>query len=537
MPKQPPLTIAELLYRARQITQDQLARAVGSSAATSAPLSATLVQTGAVSPEDVRTVSLALSLLLERLIPEDITVEAIARCVGEKVNLELALENLGWRLDYKLVTGRLCQILVESGTVSAADLSSAVEASNASGLPLGRVLVVRKVVPEAHAYAALTAQVLIKEGRISAQQAIDGLKLAYSERITIEEALAKIGAVTSERREPVRLGQLLVSAGLLSEMDLLSAVEKGMAEEIPLGQVLLNQGLVPSVVLDKALALQSKINELSISPAEAILELQNADRIGDHSKPVEPQIASDSYAEQIDLPDSVKVFGIYTKDDWFRTVQELTLEKQNLAYKVVSQQEEMKFRLAREMHDTIIADLMMLKRYLDGDREMSKSDIVEIVDHVVLQLRDICSDFAPRHFKEWGLEMTVKDMLNRMSERTGMKVDFVCDVDVPSLPDPVGLHIFRIIQEGINNIEKYSGASAVSLVVDRPKKKALRFTLSDNGKGMIDGDEEKPRTDGGGMGMGGMRERADLIRCFYPAKLSMESGEGKGVTISLELEL
>lgn len=537
MPKSPPISVTDLLHRAGQINKDQLAIAISNASRMNAPLGAVLVQDGAISAEALRTAMLAHALLMEKLVPEDITIEAIAKSANENINLEESLDSLGWRLDYRLVTGRLCQILVESGCVSEADLKIAVDASSASGLPLGRVLVVRKLMPEALAYAALTAQVLIKEGKVNSEQAIEALKLCYSQHLSIQEALAQIGATPQGRTDPIRLGQLLVSAGMLKEVDLLSAVEKGMAEETPLGQVLVNQRLIPSAVLENALEIQTQINEGTLTPAQAIAKLHERMWQADGDSQAQPIATPGEVRGDVVMPDSVKALGIYSEGDWFRTIQELTLDKQNLAFKVVNQEEQLKHSLARDLHDTIIADLMMLKRYLDGDKELSKADIKEIVDDVVRQLRDICSDFAPRNFKEWGLEMTLKDMLDRMSERTGINVDFLCDVELPSLPEAVGLHIFRIIQEGVNNIEKYSNASEVILRLEKPTSKKLTFSLSDNGKGFDTGELKGTRADGGGMGMHSMRERADLIRCFFPTKFTLDSAPGKGATIRMEIDL
>lgn len=548
MTQQPTMTVADLLYRAQIISQDQLARAVATSIRTKDSIAKALVKNGTPA-ESVRTGTLAHSLLIDNLIVQDMAIDAVRKSVEERINLEEALERLGWKTDYKLIVGRLCQLLTDSGSVSEADISNAVEASAASGLPLGRVLVVRRVVPEALVYAALTGQVLIKEGRITAEQAIAGLKLATKQQSSMELALSQLGALPMERKDPIRLGELLSAAGMVSEIDLLSAVEKGMGHDVPIGQVLLKHGLLPQHVLDKALTLQFMVNNRSLTPNDAIAQLQRMTRAPrdeapqdtargiDHNYRNSSRTAlSDDYSE---TPDPNKIMGLYKKEDWMRTIQELTLEKQNLAYKVVSQQEEMKYRLARELHDTIIADLMMLKRYLGGDRKLSTEETIEIVDHIVMQLRDICSDFAPRNFKEWGLKMTLKDTLDRMSERTGIQSTFLCEFEIPDLPDPVGLHTYRIIQEGLNNVEKYSGASEVSLVIERPREKSLRFRLSDNGKGFTTEGNSSPRRtgDSGGMGMGGMKERADLIRCFFPTTLSVDSSPGHGSTVTLEIDL
>ncbi len=548
MTQQPTITVADLLYRAQVISQDQLARAVATSIRTKESIAKALVKNG-TSAEVVRTGTLAHSLFIDNLIVLDMAIDAVRKSVEERVNLEESLERLGWKTDYRLIVGRLCQLLTDSGTVSEADINNAVEASTASGLPLGRVLVVRRVVPEALVYAALTGQVLIKEGRITAEQAIAGLKLATKQQSSMELALSQLGALPMERKDPIRLGELLSAAGMVSEIDLLSAVEKGMGHDVPIGQVLLKHGLLPQHVLDKALTLQFMVNNRSLTPNDAIAQLQRITRTPreepaqdtargiDHNYRNSSRTAlNDDYSE---APDPNKIMGLYKKEDWMRTIQELTLEKQNLAYKVVSQQEEMKYRLARELHDTIIADLMMLKRYLGGDRKLSTDETIEIVDHIVMQLRDICSDFAPRNFKEWGLKMTLKDTLDRMSERTGIQSTFLCEFEIPELPDPVGLHTYRIIQEGLNNVEKYSGASEVSLIIERPREKSLRFRLSDNGKGFTTEGNSSPRRtgDSGGMGMGGMKERADLIRCFFPTSLSVDSSPGHGSTVTLEIDL
>lgn len=548
MTQQPTITVADLLYRAQVISQDQLARAVATSIRTKESIAKALVKNG-TSAELVRTGTLAHSLFIDNLIVLDMAIDAVRKSVEERINLEESLERLGWKTDYRLIVGRLCQLLTDSGTVSEADINNAVEASAASGLPLGRVLVVRRVVPEALVYAALTGQVLIKEGRITAEQAIAGLKLATKQQSSMELALSQLGALPMERKDPIRLGELLSAAGMVSEIDLLSAVEKGMGHDVPIGQVLLKHGLLPQHVLDKALTLQFMVNNRSLTPNDAIAQLQRITRTPreepaqdtargiDHNYRGSSRTAlNDDYSEP---PDPNKIMGLYKKEDWMRTIQELTLEKQNLAYKVVSQQEEMKYRLARELHDTIIADLMMLKRYLGGDRKLSTDETIEIVDHIVMQLRDICSDFAPRNFKEWGLKMTLKDTLDRMSERTGIQSTFLCEFEIPELPDPVGLHTYRIIQEGLNNVEKYSGASEVSLIIERPREKSLRFRLSDNGKGFTTEGNSSPRRtgDSGGMGMGGMKERADLIRCFFPTNLSVDSSPGHGSTVTLEIDL
>jgi signal transduction histidine kinase len=250
------------------------------------------------------------------------------------------------------------------------------------------------------AYAALTCQVLVRERKITQEQAVDALRTALCTRKSIEEALELEGYQQEKQRKSVRLGELLIVAGLVSEIDLLSAVEKGMLDNKPIGQVLLQLKLIDDATLERALSLQGMINTQALRPFEAaavLQDLQNRTASATQDLAVIEVPDAQKSPGIGEIPELLKVFGLYDEKDLLRAVQDLLLEKQNLAYRMISQQEEMKTRLARDLHDTVIADLMMLKRYLSGDKKLSEEQIIEMVDHVVRQIRDICSDFAPRH--------------------------------------------------------------------------------------------------------------------------------------------
>ncbi len=534
------VTIGDLLKKVGLVSDAQLAQANSISTKTGAPLGSILVDTGILTLDLSRAALLAQSLVTENVLPLEVAALALKVVFEQSIGFEEALGTLGWRSEYYQVTNWLGQLLYKAGAVSENGIQAAVEASYASGLPLGRVLVLRKVIPESVAYAALTCQVLVRERKITQEQAVDALRTALCTRKSIEEALELEGYQQEKQRKSVRLGELLIVAGLVSEIDLLSAVEKGMLDNKPIGQVLLHLKLIDEPTLDRALSLQGMINSQALTPFEAanvLQDLQNRTASTTQDLAVIEVPDGQKPAGLGEIPELLKVFGLYDEKDLLRAVQDLLLEKQNLAYRMVSQQEEMKTRLARDLHDTVIADLMMLKRYLSGDKKLSEEQIIEMVDHVVRQIRDICSDFAPRHLKDWGLKMCLQDLLERMSQRTGIGCNLVCDANLPEMPDPVELHIFRIIQEGLNNVEKYSGASRVIAHIERVDEKTIRFILMDNGKGFDQDKPEERPSNVGGMGMGGMKERADLIRCFYPTTLTVDSQPGGGSRVTLEVRL
>ncbi|MBL0185440.1 MAG: sensor histidine kinase [Candidatus Obscuribacter sp.] len=215
--------------------------------------------------------------------------------------------------------------------------------------------------------------------------------------------------------------------------------------------------------------------------------------------------------------------------------QRLELEKNNLLFKLLNQQEELKNQLARDLHDSVIADLMMLKRYLSGDRKLTTEETIEIIDETILQLRDIVNDYSPRQLQEWGLKVGVEDLLDRIERRTGIETALFFAGELPRFPDLVSLHIFRVIQEALNNIEKHASASRITVDIKAARSGQSVFKIIDNGRG-FDTRSVRMEADGShSFGLEGMRERIELIRCFYPGSLDISSIPGEGTTITLSI--
>ncbi len=218
------------------------------------------------------------------------------------------------------------------------------------------------------------------------------------------------------------------------------------------------------------------------------------------------------------------------------TVKQIILTEQNMAQKIVSQQEEIQNRIARDLHDAVIADIMSLKRSLAGDKPLLNDEVGSILDQISARLREICHDLAPRDLKDWGLQTVIEDLVERLAQRTGADCSFMCDGEVPELPYQVQLHIYRIVQESLNNIEKYAQATKI-VVKFEVTPQTIKLTLRDNGRGFTSADGESRSKKEGGTGLSGIKERTEMIRCFFPARLLVVSKPGKGSFTTLEVRI
>ena len=153
-----------------------------------------------------------------------------------------------------------------------------------------------------------------------------------------------------------------------------------------------------------------------------------------------------------------------------------------------------------------------------------------------MQLRELCNDFVPKQLQDWGLKLALADLVERVGKRSGMSCKFHCPEEIPKLIDPVQLHIFRIMQEWINNVEKYASASALDVQMNYGGG-TLKFIVQDNGKGFEPQSPAVPNSSEGGRGLANLKERVELIRCYFAAVLSIDSQPGAGSRLMLEVNL
>jgi len=270
--------LGDLLTGAGLLKPDDLRQAMMIAKTQGLPVGRVLIMSGYMQEAHLQGAVQAQSMLKDGLIDLETALGGLRVISKSEVSLDEALSKMGYAQPSNQVTNKLGELLLESGLVDKTQLDAALAHGQTSGLPLGRVLVVTGAVSEQLLSSALNAQILIRDKRVTREQAISSLRAAKERQVPIEQTLAETG-VAMLSAESVRLGELLVMAKLLDEQKLMQAVELGLINEQPIGQVLVQNGMVSDVVLQSALAIQQMVSsgKLRKSNSGAVLELCHKD--------------------------------------------------------------------------------------------------------------------------------------------------------------------------------------------------------------------------------------------------------------------
>ena len=195
-------------------------------------------------------------------------------------------------------------------------------------------------------------------------------------------------------------------------------------------------------------------------------------------------------------------------------------------------------RFARELHDGAVQSLIAVEMQVDVLRRQSDAGkpiggelgrIQALLREEVLKLRELMQLMKAIDVDSQRLLGVLNDTVERFQRETGISARFVTDLAELDMPQRVCREILRIVQEGLVNVRKHSGARhALVRLASSGEKWSL--TVEDDGKGFPfsgrythDGIEED------GKGPMIIKERVRLIA----GKLTVESNPGQGTRLEI----
>jgi signal transduction histidine kinase len=173
-------------------------------------------------------------------------------------------------------------------------------------------------------------------------------------------------------------------------------------------------------------------------------------------------------------------------------LDQLNLALQAAQLRLMTEREEERKFLARELHDQVIQDLLSFNYRLEDigsevDDEVQQQELAAVrqsVRSVVADLRQLCSDLRPPTIDAHGLKAAIRSLAEEWAERNSIQLDLNIDPKLGRLPEALELSVFRIVQEGLNNIRKHAQARHASLRVERTPTASILVRLTDDGQGL-----------------------------------------------------
>ena len=208
----------------------------------------------------------------------------------------------------------------------------------------------------------------------------------------------------------------------------------------------------------------------------------------------------------------------------YEELREKEAMRGKLLEKVISAQEDERRRIARELHDeagqaltALILNLEVAEQTAEHADAQRLRRLRGIAEDTLAELRRLIYDLRPTILDDLGLAAAVRWYVKETIEPQGLAVSMAITGSDERLPHHVETAVFRIVQEALTNILKHAQARRAEIEL-QVGPAAVRVKIMDDGRG-FDLSEVTTRRDGG-MGVMGMRERAELLG----GRLQMTSG-------------
>lgn len=211
---------------------------------------------------------------------------------------------------------------------------------------------------------------------------------------------------------------------------------------------------------------------------------------------------------------------------YLRNMRNLRIEQERFSQQLIANTEKERSRIARDLHDDIGQSLSAIKSRLNilgRNGEKIAGELESEVGKVIEQTREISRMLYPSYLEKIGLTRSIARLMEKVQNSSQIECSFdVCD-GIEQLSLDKKTHLYRIIQECVNNTIKHSNASALKISLECEDDNC-EFLYRDNGKGINNQDIGK------GLGFMSMNERARILG----GEMQISDNAGKGVRLSIK---
>ncbi|MBN8638091.1 MAG: ATP-binding cassette domain-containing protein [Anaerolineae bacterium] len=227
------------------------------------------------------------------------------------------------------------------------------------------------------------------------------------------------------------------------------------------------------------------------------------------------------------------------------TEQVKSLDRANVALqdaqrRLLTEREEERRHLARELHDQVIQDLLTANYQIEEITSMVETsllvqerlgDVRESIRDMIDAIRQICGNLRPPTIDSLGLSAALQSYVRTWAKRTGITADLQLTPQIGRLPEATELSIFRIVQESLNNVYRHSEATRVEIHLEHTSPRTLMISIADDGKGLAHNFDLAEASASGHYGLLGISERVALLS----GHLRLQNWQNGGMLLQVEI--
>jgi len=194
---------------------------------------------------------------------------------------------------------------------------------------------------------------------------------------------------------------------------------------------------------------------------------------------------------------------------------------QKLSQRLLRVQDEERRKIARDLHDVAgqtLAALKMALADLENRLQTKEStagvlcDLAALTDQALQEIRTASYLLHPPLLDEIGFSAAAQWYVEGFGKRSGIAVNLIFASDSERLPGDIETALFRVLQESLTNVHRYSGSAEVSVRFQR-QQDVVMLEVTDRGCGipaelLLSLAEGRAQM---GVGLCGMRERLDEL--------------------------
>ena len=184
-----------------------------------------------------------------------------------------------------------------------------------------------------------------------------------------------------------------------------------------------------------------------------------------------------------------------------------------LARQLIAVQENERRALARELHDelgqscnAIRVEAAYIQRASDPQQiHAAAARAAASAESLYQHVRSLLRQLRPAELDELGLVAALQALCEAWEERSGVACIFLRDGSFDGLDETTATALYRVAQEGLNNVMRHAQASRVRVSLQRSASGALDLQVEDDGCGF----DVQQRSHG--LGLLGAAERAAAL--------------------------